>query len=74
MSTYTVRSVSLGVGDGINQIHLTLDEGQPNEIFYNITSKLMAETFPVEVKPGDKWFVPMHMLVARAGMNGENRG
>jgi hypothetical protein len=64
---FIIRSVR--PNNGIRQIHLSLDQGQPNEVWFNITSDVMAEIFGNEVCEGDRRVLSA-VLLGRAGTNG----
>lgn len=61
---------SIRVNNGIRQVHLTLDLGQPNEVLINATSEVLAGIFPDEVREGDVWAIEGRLL-KRAGTNGK---
>lgn len=67
----TVRSVH--PNNGIQQIHITLDHGQPNDIFFNVTPEVLKWIFPDEVREGDVWAIEARLL-RRAGQNGTKSG
>jgi len=64
---FTVRSVR--PNNGIRQVHLTLDYGQPNEVFINATPEVLAGIFGDDVREGDVWAIEARLL-RRAGTNG----
>lgn len=65
---FLVRSVN--PNNGIRQLHLTLDFGQPNEVLINATSEVIAGIFVGDdVREGDVWAIEARLL-KRAGTNG----
>lgn len=68
---FTVRSIRLN--NGIRQVHLSLDQGQPNEVWLNVTSDVLAMIFGAEVQEGDTWALAA-TLVSRAGTSGRKEG
>lgn len=59
--------------NGIRQIHLSTDQGQPNHVYLNITSDVLGSIFNADVREGDAWSLQA-TLINRAGANGMNRG
>lgn len=70
-ATFTVQSVRSN--NGIQQVHLSLDHGQPNEIWFNVKGEVLAMIFGEDVQEGDTRDVraPLRM---RAGTNGKRSG
>lgn len=58
--------------DGIRKVHLSLDRGQPNDVYLNVTSEVLAAIFPHDVREGDEWRIHAE-LVSRVGRNGRKR-
>jgi hypothetical protein len=67
---FAVRSVR--PNNGIRQVHLTLDLGQPNEIWINATPEVIALLFGDDVREGDTR-AAQFPLIERAGTNGLNK-
>lgn len=61
---------SIRPNNGIRQVHLLLDQGQPNEVLYNVTADVLRLLFNADVREGDVWSVPQATLVSRVGTNG----
>lgn len=68
---FIVRSIR--PNNGIRQVHLSRDEGQPNEVLYNVTADVLRLLFNADVREGDVWSLPQATLVSRAGSNGTRR-
>ncbi len=67
-ATFHVRSFR--PNDGIRQVHLTRDQGQPSEVLLNLTVDDLASIFEGgDVRGGDTWELSAR-LVSRAGSNG----
>jgi hypothetical protein len=64
---FAVRSVR--PNNGIRQVHLTLDYGQPNEVFINATPEVLAGIFGDDVREGDIGTLSWTAL-KRPGTNG----
>jgi hypothetical protein len=69
-ANFVVRSIK--PNNGIRQVHLSLDQGQPNEVWLNVTSDVLALIFGDDVREGDVRALQAP-LVVRAGSNGVNR-
>lgn len=67
---FIVRSVR--PNNGIIQVHLSRDQGQPNEVFFNVTRETLAAIFGNEVCEGDAREISVR-LIERAGTNGKLR-
>jgi hypothetical protein len=68
---FAVRSVR--PNNGIRQVHLSLDLGQPNDFWLNVTPEVLAAIFgDDEVREGDVWTLEGRLL-RRAGTNGLNK-
>lgn len=48
---FTVRTIR--PNNGIRQVHLSLDQGQPNEVLYNVTADVLRLLFNADVHEGD---------------------
>jgi hypothetical protein len=48
---FAVRSVR--PNNGIRQVHLTLDYGQPQDVYLNVTGEVLAAIFGDDVREGD---------------------
>jgi hypothetical protein len=68
-ATFTCASVR--PNNGIQQLHFTRTQEQPNHIYFNVTPAVLAEIFGADVHGGDTW-VLQATLVRRAGTNGMN--
>lgn len=64
---FTVRSIR--INNGIRQVHLTLDLGQPNEVYFNVTAEVLAGICGPEVREGDAGLLEWTLL-RRGGTNG----
>lgn len=67
---FTCRSAE--PNNGIMQIHLTLDEGQPNDVYINATAPVLARMCQQSLMAGDEVGVQLS-LIRRAGSNGPKR-
>lgn len=70
-ATFTCASVR--PNNGIQQVHLTLNEGQPNHVYLNVTADVLRKIFDADVQGGDVWAL-RGVLISRAGTNGTKRG
>lgn len=69
-ANFIVRSIR--PNNGIIQLHLSLDLGQPNEIWLNVTPQVLAMIFGDDVREGDVRAMQAP-LINRAGSNGKKR-
>jgi hypothetical protein len=66
-ATFTCASVR--PNNGIQQLHFTRTQGQPNHVYFNVTPAVIADIFGADVRGGDTWELSAK-LVSRAGANG----
>jgi hypothetical protein len=64
---FAVRSVRKNIA--LHQVHLTLDLGQPQDVYLNVTGEVLAAIFGDDVREGDVWMLEGRLL-RRAGTNG----
>lgn len=66
-ATFVVRTVR--PNNGIMQVHLSRDQGQPNEVWFNLTDAVLADIFGSDVQEGDIREISVR-LITRTGRNG----
>lgn len=66
-ATFVVRSIR--PNNGIMQVHMSRDQGQPNEVWFNLTEDVLRAVFGDDVYEGDLREISVR-LVTRSGRNG----